>query len=501
MSPKLDASNEWSPALRADGTIIPGESCQDTVANGESCFVGGPPGEGTEPSTVTDLSAHQLSVSIFCQASPGEECVTGATQHKAWAAMYAATVTLNDSTPPTLGTPTGSLWESGTANGFHKGSESVTVEGNDLGGGVQSIVLSADGTPVETYNTPCNFTYPQPCPSATGPQTLTLPTTQLADGTHTLTLTAIDAAGNKSTVASHQVTIDNNPPTAPLDLNATPTQTGGSTFTASWSDPEGQVAPLTEAIYQICPAAGTGSCSAPASAPAAGPAKITVPGPGTWTLAVWLADAAGNSNPANAAHATLTVSESPGGGSKPGEGGGSGGGTGTGSPEGNTGSSGGHGTDGSKPKLHLGETLHRRRLIVHLSGPRTGRVRVSYTARYHARQLAHGTKTVSLKNGRQTTSFKLPAAAALHATIRITARLAGVAAVTSTLHPAPRGKSSRNGRSAAQTGRRAAHTSVWLGRAVDLAQPNGPDPTALSLPTHAGGTAGLRARRVCRVPL
>ena len=46
---QLDPFNDWSPALRADGTIIPSETCLDSSHNGETCFVGGPPGEGGEP--------------------------------------------------------------------------------------------------------------------------------------------------------------------------------------------------------------------------------------------------------------------------------------------------------------------------------------------------------------------------------------------------------------------------------------------------------------------
>jgi len=42
----LDPDNFWSPALRADGAILSGETCLDSVGNGETCAVGGPPGEG-----------------------------------------------------------------------------------------------------------------------------------------------------------------------------------------------------------------------------------------------------------------------------------------------------------------------------------------------------------------------------------------------------------------------------------------------------------------------
>ncbi len=79
----LDPDNFWSPALRADGTIVPGETCLDSVQNGETCSVGGPPGEGGKPTVITGLSAHELSLGtgakmaalehIVCQAFTDEE--------------------------------------------------------------------------------------------------------------------------------------------------------------------------------------------------------------------------------------------------------------------------------------------------------------------------------------------------------------------------------------------------------------------------------------------
>jgi hypothetical protein len=409
----LDPRNSWSPALRADGAIVPGETCLDSVQNGETCSVGGPPGTGGEPARITGLSAHELSLGIVCQAPPEDECVTGATEHAAWATMYGATVTLSDPTPPTLSAPSGALWGSGEAGGFHKGTESVTVAAADVGGGVASIVLSADGRPVETYTAPCNFTFAQPCPSSTGTQTLTLPTTGLSDGTHTLALVATDAAGNQSTVASEQITVENSSPPPPVGLSATPTQAGGSTFTATWTDPAGQVAPITGALYQVCPASGSGSCSAPAQAPAGGPATVTVPGPGSWSIAVWLTNAAGNASPAAAAHTSVVVS--------PSGPGGSGSGTGT-----------GH-TAGTKPTIRVTETLRGHELVVHVSGPASGRVRVGFTGRLGGRTVASTAKTITLKRGRLTVVFKLGPRTAAHALIRVSAKLDHELAVTSTL--------------------------------------------------------------------
>ena len=300
-----------------------------------------------------------------------------------WAAMYGATVTLSDPTPPTLSTPSGALWGPGEAGGFHKGTESVTVSADDVGGGVASIVLSADGRPVETYTAPCNFTFAQPCPSSTGTQTLTLPTTQLSDGTHTLTLVATDAAGNQSTVASQEITVENSAPPPPVGLSATATQTGGSTFTATWSDPTRQVAPITGALYQVCPASGSGSCSAAASAPAAGPATVTVPGPGSWSIAVWLTNAAGNASPANAAHTNVVVP-----------------------PSSADGSGTGHSATATTPTIHVTETLRGRELVVHVSGPASGTVRVGFIGRLRGRTVASGAKTVALKHGRLTVDLQ-----------------------------------------------------------------------------------------------
>jgi hypothetical protein len=406
----FDPRNSWSPALRADGTIVPGETCLDSVENGETCSVGGPPGEGGEPAVVTGLSAHELSLGVVCQAPSGDECVTGATEHKVWAAMYGATVTLSDPTPPTLSAPSGALWGPGEADGFHKGTESVTVSADDVGGGVASIVLSADGRPVETYTAPCNFTFAQPCPSSTGPETLTLPTTQLSDGSRTLTLVATDAAGNQSIVASQEITVENGAPPPPVGLSATATQTGGWTFTATWSDPIGQLAPITGSLYQVCPASGSGSCSAPASAPAGGPATVTVPGAGSWSIAVWLTNAAGNASPANAAHINVVVPPS------------SAGGSGT-----------GHSATATTPAIHMTETLRGRELVVHVSGPPGGTVRVGFIGRLRGRTVASGFKTVALKHGRLTVVFMLGPRTAAHAVIRVSAKLDHGLAVTSTL--------------------------------------------------------------------
>jgi hypothetical protein len=206
-----DPDNYWVPALRADGTIVAGESCLDSLQDAESCYVGGPPGHGETPAAINGLSAHQLSYGIACIAEAGTECVTGASEHAAWAAMYGAKVKIRDPTTPMLSTPTGTLWET---TSYHKGTQTVTVEAADAGGGIKSVQLTVEGKTIETYAAACDYTYVKPCPESTGPQTLSLPTSELADGTHTITLTTTDAAGVEAST-SEQITVANEPPPAP----------------------------------------------------------------------------------------------------------------------------------------------------------------------------------------------------------------------------------------------------------------------------------------------
>lgn len=420
--------NSWSPALRADGTIINNETCEDTPANSYVCFIGGPPGHGGEPSTITGLTAHKLTLGIDCQAEAGEDCITGASEYDVWAAMYGAKVTISDPTPPKLETPTGNLWGPGEHNGYHADTETLTTSAQDIGGGVQTITLAVDGQPTQTYNAPCDFTYPQPCPSATGSQILTLQTTALSDGPHTLTLTAVDAAGNQSTIATKQVTIDNEPPPPPIGLTATPTHPGSTTFNLTWVEPDNQVAPITEATYQVCPATSSGSCAPDTPAPPGGLATIAVPGAGSWNIALWLTNAAGNGTAASAAHTTVNVPAESGSRESPAHSG-----PDNNNPPQETGPKTSTGLPTPKARLRVSETLRGRELAVHISGPAAGRVRISVTGRLGHRTIALYARTFALKHGHLTAGFRLGPRTAAHATLRVSAQLDHERTVTSTL--------------------------------------------------------------------
>jgi hypothetical protein len=411
----FDSQNSWSPGLRADGAIINNETCEDTPANAYKCLIGGPPGNGTEPSIIAGLNAHNLTLGIECRAEPGQECITGASQYGVWAAMYGATITINDPTPPTLDTPTGSLWEASEHNGYHEGTETLTTSAQDIGGGIQTITLAADGKPLQTYTAPCDFTYTQPCPSSTGPQTFTLSTENLSDGQHNLTLTATDAAGN-STTATQQITVANNPPAPPTMLTATATQPGSLAYTATWQTTASETAPIASATYQLCPENKLEPCTTPTQAPPTGPAIFTLPSAGTWTLAVWFTNAAGQSDPSNAATIQITTPNTRGTEPPPNSIEGP-------HPSTNTGPRPTTKDESDAPSLRLVARRRGRRLVVRLTGPSGQRVRVGYTVRFRAKTIAVRSRTVVLRDGAITVGFKLPAASTRGTTIHIAARL------------------------------------------------------------------------------
>lgn len=303
----------------------------------------------------------------------------------------------------------------------------MTVDASDAGGGLQSITLAADGKQLQTYTATCDFTYPKPCPSSTAPQTFTLPTSQLQDGPHTLTLTAIDAAGNETT-ASEQIMTANNPPPAPAQLAITPPAAGGYTFTASWQAPDEQVVPITGALYQLCRTSGIGSCTTPSTAPIEGPATITAPSEGTWTLEVWYTNAAGLGGSSHAAAITFDT---------PAIASGALGGSGPSFQPTPPGTRPDKNADSLPPPhtltLHVKANIRGRRVLVKLAGLPDTKVKLFYTAGYRTRTTAHAKAAIKLDtHGQGTASFAIPAR---WANIQITARPANSQTVTrTTLH-------------------------------------------------------------------
>jgi hypothetical protein len=363
--------NGWLPSLTADGTTL--ESCTFSFPENR-CAVGGPVGNFNSLSgSVPVNSASTLTASITCRGTEG--CLTGGTLYTAWAALYGASVTLNEIAAPSMSGVTGALWGPGPVGGFHKGVESVSFQASDLSG-ISQAVLSVDGHVLASQTGVCDYTYPIPCQGLTG--TLHLDTTQLTDGPHTLTLAVYDAAQNQ-TLQTHQITLDNGAPAAPNALSAARALDGSDTVT--WSDPP-HVATITQVNYQLCPLAG-GACRAPLSAPNLERLTAIRPPPGSWQVKLWLTDQIGNVNVANAASAALPASL----------------------------------------LLHLHHRLRGRALTVWASVPSgvSGRVSIGYRAQRGTRVLAHGQRKARVRRHRAQIVVRLSKSAARASRLYLTA--------------------------------------------------------------------------------
>jgi hypothetical protein len=225
---------------------------------------------------------------VYCGAS---SCSPGATMH-----TRSVEVTIDDPRPPSIslsGPLVSGRWVSGRTGRL----PTVNVTARD-GSGVSRIAARI-GSVVAGASYPCNWSRAQPCPNSTFAATPHIG--DLADGRHTVSTVAVDAAGNTGT-AYHDVYVDNTPPDPIL-----PQVIGGSawrranSFAASWSNSATTASPITRAHWKIC--------NANASCPVRGArteqniqrlSDLKVPGPGDYRLSVWLEDAAGNQREANA---------------------------------------------------------------------------------------------------------------------------------------------------------------------------------------------------------
>jgi hypothetical protein len=162
-------------------------------------------------------------------------------------------ILLNDSTTPTVTNLSGPL----VSGASLRGTAEATFDAADSGPGVYSGHLIVDGqnqpaTVLDSNNGWCqnlgqtsnatrSFAHPDPCAQSTS-ASLTLDTTTLHDGQHTLKLLVDDAAGNSTTAYNATITT-NNAPANTTTPTITPTQVSlGDTLTAqpgNWTAPPG----------------------------------------------------------------------------------------------------------------------------------------------------------------------------------------------------------------------------------------------------------------------
>src|SRR3954464_2778513 len=213
------------------------------------------------------------------------------------ARLYSAIVHVSDDTAPSVGSPGGSL----LSDGWKRGSQTVTFDASD-NVGIRETRVYADGNPVRQAAKACDYTLTAPCPQ--GGAGFNIDTRAMgADGAHTVTLEAIDTAGNAAQMA-RRVQLDNTAPNAPQDVAVGGGEVWHSSnaFTLRWQNPTDGGAPIAGAVYELCPEGGT-KC-AQGSRDGNGITALEgnkVPSAGDYQLKLWLRDAAGNDDRRNAA--------------------------------------------------------------------------------------------------------------------------------------------------------------------------------------------------------
>jgi hypothetical protein len=252
--------------------------------------------------TLTGLSTSGLFFGIECDpVSPDTDCLAGGTDHYAQADMYSAKVTLSETATPTVSNLGAALWGGSVV----WGSEPVTFSTQDPSG-ISQVALDGPDGQIALQPQSCDYSQTQPCPQLSS-GSLELNTTQLHDGPQTLTLLVTNAAGNTTTVQSPTVVVDNNGPPAPTSLTATAVGGGSDAIDLSWSDPANPPQPVSGAFAQLCQT----SCGAAIAVNGSGGAQVTAPGPGTYTIRLWLVDQAGRGSAANATTTAVTVPAPP----------------------------------------------------------------------------------------------------------------------------------------------------------------------------------------------
>jgi hypothetical protein len=169
------------------------------------------------------LNSPYISLNTYCGARLVSEalCPEGKNDANGYAAtieLFAADLVLSQSEAPVVSGVGGSLAEGATVSG----TSDVAFEAHDGGSGVYEVVFRVDGEVVSTVvpeeaGGRCHnvgsagdpaFLYAQPCPTALSID-LPFDTTGLANGTHDLLVSVLDAAGNSATVLERKITVAN----------------------------------------------------------------------------------------------------------------------------------------------------------------------------------------------------------------------------------------------------------------------------------------------------
>ncbi len=278
--------------FEADGTPL--ETCAATFQNHYSCSTP----NNQVAASFSGLATSGLFFGVECQLQGADQyCLSGSPGFPfATAEMYSVTVTLTEQSSPVVSSEAGLLWDSGVVSG----TVPLTFQATDPSG-IEQLSVSDSGALGASVQESCDFTQAVPCPELQ-PGLVNVNTTRFPDGHTELTLVVTDTAGNTTVLTSPPLVVDNNGPAAPASLTAN-AAAGSDVVNLAWSDPANPPEPVTGAFAQLCQA----TCAPPAAVSAAGAGQLTAPGPGSYTVRLWLVDSAGKGGPQNAATTAVRV--------------------------------------------------------------------------------------------------------------------------------------------------------------------------------------------------
>lgn len=252
---------------------------------------------------------------LLCARAESKWCSLDAVS---WGGLRALTITLQDGTVPGAGIG-GELFN----GGWRKGVQGVVIWGADTGSGIRFGETTLDGARVALTEYGCAIaaiggewrgTRMQPCQIAVS-GTQAIATTAFSDGPHSVGHCVTDFSGNVGCDRLYTVLIDNNPPAHPRA--AAPVGAAGwrrsNGFEVVWANPDqGAASPIGGAVWRLTGPAGFDSgAKFAAGRNRTSLADLKLPGPGSYSLALWLRDEAGNEAPASAVSVPLRFDDVP----------------------------------------------------------------------------------------------------------------------------------------------------------------------------------------------
>lgn len=265
----LDTADNYQGHYRCGyNTAIPACLAADTFANGAA-------------------PAQQLRLLLYCALAP-------ACAGPAFVDILPVVLVIEDDNPAAVLARTGPVWTTGV---WHHAADVLAGTIGNGAEGIKNVTVTLDGVSSLIPPPACDYSSLRVCPDAP----ISTPLNGAVDGTHHLLITATTAAGITTTVHDDPgYQIDSTAPSAPLGvaLDAPGDRySPAAARTLSWTNPTGQVAPITHAVIHVC-RVDSGQCrDETADGPNVQQATITPwGGGGAYRLTVALQDQAGNIN-------------------------------------------------------------------------------------------------------------------------------------------------------------------------------------------------------------